>query len=203
MAPAVLPTPCDEQKRSAFRQRLRGVDPERFIFVDEPSTNVALTPRYARAPKGERAHGKAPRNWGKNVTLISSITPEGMGASVNIEGSSDTQSFGLYIREVLAPRLRPSQIVLMDNLSVHRSGWVSNLIEEKGCQLWFREGSLRAGSCCNIRPWLTRRVPAPPTDPSFGSPWENQKDLGVPSGGSGLIRTRSTSALGRSLPTKR
>lgn len=40
------------------------------------------------------------------------------------------------MREVLAPRLRPGQIVLMDNLSVHRSGWVRDLIEEKGCQLW-------------------------------------------------------------------
>ena len=47
--------------------------PRALIFVDETSTNVALTPRYARAPKGERAFGKAPRNWGKNVTLISSI----------------------------------------------------------------------------------------------------------------------------------
>src|SRR5215211_5351428 len=93
-------TERDEQKRSAFRERLRGEDPERLIFVDESSTNVALTPRYARAPKGERAHGKAPRNWGKNVTLISSITPEGIGASVSIEGSSDTQSFGLYMRDL-------------------------------------------------------------------------------------------------------
>ena len=129
-------TERDEQKRSAFRERLRGVDPERLIFVDESSTNVALTPRYARAPKGERAHGKAPRNWGKNVTLISSITLEGIGASVSIEGSSDTQSFGLYMREILAPRLQPGQIVLMDNLSVHKSGWVRDLIEERGCQLW-------------------------------------------------------------------
>jgi transposase len=97
---------------------------------------VALTPRYARAPKGERAHGKAPRNWGKNVTLISSITPEGMGPSVSIEGSSDTESFGLYMKNVLAPCLRSGQIVLMDNLSVHRSGWVRDLIEQRGCQLW-------------------------------------------------------------------
>jgi transposase len=129
-------TERDEQKRGIFRQRLRGVDPERLIFVDESSTNIAMVPRYGRAPKGERAHGKAPRNWGKNVTLISSITPEGMGASVSIEGSSDTDSFGLYIRDVLAPRLRPGQIVLMDNLSVHKSGWVRDLIEERGCQLW-------------------------------------------------------------------
>ena len=96
---------------------MRGVDASRLIFVDESSTNVALTPRYARAPKGERAFGKAPRNWGKNVTLISSISLEGMG-------------------EVLAPSLKSGQIVLMDNLSVHTSKWVRDLIEEKGCQLW-------------------------------------------------------------------
>jgi transposase len=115
---------------------LRGVDASRLIFVDETSTNVALTPRYARAPKGERAFGKAPRNWGKNVTLISSISLEGMGASMSIEGSSDTDSFGRYMREVLVPHLEAGQIILMDNLSVHTSKWVRDLIEEKGCQLW-------------------------------------------------------------------
>ncbi len=129
-------TERDEEARSAFGERLRGVDPKRLVFVDESSTNVALTPRYARAPKRERAHGKAPRNWGKNVTLISSITLEGMGPSMSIEGSSDTESFGLYMREILAPRLEAGQIILMDNLSVHKSRWVRELIEHRGCQLW-------------------------------------------------------------------
>jgi hypothetical protein len=104
--------------------------------VDESSTNVAMVPRYARAPRGRRAFGKAPRNWGKNVTLISSITTKGMGPSMSIQGPSDTQSFGPYVREILAPRLRPGQIVLMDNLSVHKAGWVRDLIEQKGFQLW-------------------------------------------------------------------
>jgi transposase len=106
------------------------------VFVDESSTNVALTPRYGRAPKGERVYGKAPRNWGKNVTLISSITLEGIGPSMSVEGSSDTDSFGRYMREILVPRLKAGQIVLMDNLSVHTSKWVRELIEERGCQLW-------------------------------------------------------------------
>jgi transposase len=104
--------------------------------VDESSTNIAMVPRYARAPKGRRALGKAPRNWGKNITLISSITTKGMGPSMSIQGSSDTESFGLYVRNVLAPLLRAGQIVLMDNLSVHKAGWVRDLIEQKGCQLW-------------------------------------------------------------------
>jgi transposase len=103
--------------------------------VDESSTNIALTPSHARAPKGERAYGKAPRNWGKNITLISSITLEGMGPSMSIEGSSDTESFGLYMRNILAPQLKAGQIIIMDNLSVHRSKWVREFIEEKGCQL--------------------------------------------------------------------
>jgi transposase len=115
---------------------LGGVDPKRLLFVDESSTNIALTPRYGRAPRGERSHGRVPKNWGKNVTLISSISLEGMGASMSIEGSSDTESFGIYMRYILAPSLRSGQIVLMDNLSVHKSKWVRDLIEARGCQLW-------------------------------------------------------------------
>jgi transposase len=130
-------TERDEEKRSAFRECLKGVDPKRLLFVDESSTNIAMVPRYGRAPRGERAHGRAPRrNWAKNVTLISSITTEGMGPSMSIQGSSDTESFSLYVREVLAPSLKSGQIVLMDNLSVHKSAWVRELIEERGCLLW-------------------------------------------------------------------
>jgi transposase len=132
----VVATERDERARSAFRERLSGVDPERLLFVDESSTNIALTPRYGRAPKGERARGSAPRNWGKNVTLISSIGLEGMGPSMSIEGPSDTDSFGIYMREILVPSLKSGRIVLMDNLSVHKGKWVRDLIEQKGCQLW-------------------------------------------------------------------
>ena len=128
-------TERDEEQRSAWRERLKGVDPRRLVFVDEGSTNVALTPRYARAPRGERVRGKAPRNWGKNVTLISSISLEGVGASMSIEGSSDTESFGLYLRELLCPRLKAGQIVVMDNLSVHRSAWVRELIDQEGASI--------------------------------------------------------------------
>jgi transposase len=132
----VVATERDEGTRHSFRERLRGIDPGRLRFVDESSTNVALTPRYGRAPKGERARGRAPRNWGKNVTPISSIGLEGMGPSMSIEGPSDTDSFGIYMREILAPTLEAGQIVLMDDLSVHKSKWVRELIEQRGCQLW-------------------------------------------------------------------
>ncbi len=116
---------------------MKGVDPGRLVFVDESSTNVALAPRYARAPRGERAFGKAPRNWGRNVTLISSITLVGVGPSMSIEGSADGESFGLYLKEFLCPALERGQIVVMDNLSVHKSKAVREIVEERGCELWF------------------------------------------------------------------
>ena len=59
-----------------------------------------------------------------------------MGPSLSIQGSSDTESFGLYMTNILAPRLKAGQIVIMDNLSVHRSAWVRELIESRDCQLW-------------------------------------------------------------------
>jgi hypothetical protein len=54
--------------------------------------SLSTIKRYGRAPKGERAFGKAPRNWGKNVTLISSITTKGMGPSMSIPRAPRTQS---------------------------------------------------------------------------------------------------------------
>ena len=65
----------DEFLRTAWRMLVAGeVDAKRLVFVDEMGTNVSLCPLYAWSPKGQRAFGSAPRNWGKNVTLLASIT---------------------------------------------------------------------------------------------------------------------------------
>jgi transposase len=130
-------TERDQEKRGAWRRRYGGVDPRRFVFVDESSTNVRMVPIRARAPKGERAFGKAPKNWEKNVTLISSISLKGMGPSMSIEGSADGEAFVLYVEHFLCPKLKHGQIVVMDNLQVHKMRMVRELIEERGCTLVF------------------------------------------------------------------
>ena len=68
---------------------MRLLDPKRLVFVGECSTTIALTTLYARAPKGERAFGKAPRNWGKNVTLIAAPTPPVLKEAMSVEGATD------------------------------------------------------------------------------------------------------------------
>ena len=100
---------------------ISSIDSDRFVFVDECSTNTSLAPLYGWAKKGERANQKAPRNWGKNITLLSSISKErGMGASLVVEGSTNGTVFQTYLEDVLLPTLRRGQVVVMDNLSSHK-----------------------------------------------------------------------------------
>lgn len=109
----------------------------KFIFLDESGSNIALTRLYARAPRGQRARGSIPRNRGKNITLISSLTLQGLGESLIFDGAANTELFELYIEQILAPSLHPGQIVIMDNLSIHKGLKVRKAIEARGCQLLF------------------------------------------------------------------
>jgi transposase len=111
------------------------VDAERLVFVDEMGSNISLSPIYAWSRKGERAFGSAPRNWAKNVTLLSSITLRGLGPCLAVEGSTTREVFETYLEHVLAPTLGSGQMVVMDNLSAHKGGRVKEIIEGKGCEL--------------------------------------------------------------------
>lgn len=92
----------------------------------------------ARAPKGERAYGRVPRNRGKNQTLIASVTLQGgMGAALSIEGSTDSELFETYVEELLAPTLTAGQVVVLDKLGAHRTERVRELVEERGVDLLF------------------------------------------------------------------
>ena len=113
------------------------VGTERLVFVDEMGTNTSLSPMYAWAPRGERASCSVPRNRGKNTTLLSSMTLEGLGPSLAVEGATDREVFEAYVERLLAPTLRRGQVVVMDNLTAHKGERVRELIEERGCELLY------------------------------------------------------------------
>jgi transposase len=122
--------------RAAWRKIIRAKNPTDLVFVDECSSNTSLAPLYGWARCGERVHQKAPRNWGKNITLISSIGKEwGMGASLVVEGSTNRTVFETYLEDVLCPTLQEGQVVVMDNLSAHKGERVRELIEGRECEL--------------------------------------------------------------------
>jgi transposase len=128
----------DEFMRAAWRALVaEEIDAERIVFVDEMGSNTSLRPLYAWSPKGKRAFGSAPRNWGKNVTLLASITPEGLGECLAVEGPTTREVFEAYLERVLAPTLRPGRIVVVDNLSAHKGGRVKEIVEGRGCELLY------------------------------------------------------------------
>ena len=117
---------------------VEGIHAEQLVFVDECSTNTSLASLlYAWSPKGERAFCSVPRNWGANITLLASMSRGGMGPCLAVEGSTRREVFETYLEQVLAPSLRPGQVVVMDNLSSHKGGRVRELIEARGCELLY------------------------------------------------------------------
>src|SRR5919107_5188715 len=126
----------DEWQRAAWGVTVaRTLDARSLVFVDEMGTNTSLSPVYGWSKKGERAHCSVPRNRGKNTTMLSSMSVEGMGPSLAVEGATTALVFEAYVEQVLAPSLHKGQIVVMDNLGAHRPKRVRELIEERGCEL--------------------------------------------------------------------
>lgn len=111
-------------------------DARRLVFIDESGFNISMTRLRSRAPRGERAYGKVPRNRGRNQTLIASMSLEGgMGEAISIEGGTDAEVFERYVQDFLAPSLQAGQVVVMDRLGAHRTERVRELIEARGCDL--------------------------------------------------------------------
>jgi transposase len=127
----------DEALRQAWRARISGIDPKRFVFVDETGSHTALARRFGWAPRGERAGGHVPRNHGANRTTVTALTLDGLGPGLLLEGGVTTRGFEVYVERILAPTLRPGRIVVLDNLRQHQSRRTRELIEARGAALWF------------------------------------------------------------------
>ena len=118
-----------------WRSMVGGLDSRNLVFVDEMGTHTSLAPLYGYSPRGQRAFFKIPRNRGTNTTLLSSMSSEGMGPSMVIEGSTTKEVFEAYVEHFVAPTLRTGQVVVMDNLSAHKGERVKKFIEDRGCEL--------------------------------------------------------------------
>ena len=125
----------DEGLRGLWRWLASRFDVRRLVFVDESGFHTSMDRLRSRAPRGERAFGKVPRNRGKNTTLIASMSLSGMGEAICFLGGTNAAAFEAYVREFLAPTLSEGQVVVMDNLGAHRPGRIRELIEERGASL--------------------------------------------------------------------
>ena len=126
--------PDVQEKRRAFREEIKPIEPKRLVFVDETGVATAMTPAYGRAPSGERVVDSAPASW-ESVTVIAALGLDGVDAPMAISGSSDAATFLTYVEQVLVPTLRPGDVVVFDNRASHFAPGVAEAIEKAGARV--------------------------------------------------------------------
>jgi transposase len=110
-----------QHARARYWQRIAALDPRRLQFVDASGVNLALTRLYGRAPRGARVIGAVPQNYGQHVTMLGAVGADGSQAVMTVEGAPDTEVFRTYVQQVLGPSLAPGEVVVLDNLGVHKA----------------------------------------------------------------------------------
>ena len=126
-----------EEEREAWREQMKDLDASKLRVIDETGSNIALTRLYGRAPRGKRARGTIVRKRGKNVTMITDLSLQGLGEKFIMDGSANGDIFEAYIEQVFAPTLKPGEIVIMDNLSIHKGKEYENSSRREGVSSCF------------------------------------------------------------------
>lgn len=108
---------------------------EQLVFLDEFGATTKMARTHARGPRGERVVCKTPHGHWKILSTIAALTVNGMLACGSFDGATDTDTFLAFLRDGLAPKLKPDQIVVLDNLPAHKSPKVDELIASAGARV--------------------------------------------------------------------
>jgi transposase len=117
------------------RQPFMRRQPERLVFIDETSVKTNMTPLRGRSLKGERLMADAPFGKWQTQTLVAGLRCYELVAPWIIEGAMDGRTFDTYVRTQLAPSLERGDVVVLDNLNVHKSPRAAQALAERGA--WF------------------------------------------------------------------
>ena len=108
-----------------------------YVFIDECGVTTDLLRRYGRSPRGTRLHDHTPCSHWETTTVVAALRLEGLTAPAVFDGPIDTPSFLAYVEQVLVPTLRRGDVVVLDNLAVHKQPEVRAAIERAGASLRF------------------------------------------------------------------
>ena len=107
-------------QRRAFLEALANADVRCFKFVDETGTNLGATRRYGRALAGQRVGPGVALRRGGNVTVVGALTPNGLEVVMELDGALNEAAFSTWLDQVLGPTPHPGEVVVLDNLGVHK-----------------------------------------------------------------------------------
>lgn len=113
------------------------LDPRRLVFIDETGASTKMARLRGRAPKGERCRAAVPHGHWNTTTFTAGLRLDGMVAPMVLDGAMNGVAFLAYVEQVLAPGLKPGDIVVMDNLPAHKVSGVREAIEKVGAKLLY------------------------------------------------------------------
>ena len=106
-----------------------------MIFLDESGVTTQMTRLFGRAPRGERIAEATPQGHWKVLTTLGAMSLRGLEAVMTVDSATDGEVFLAYLEQVLCPKLRVGDVVILDNLSAHKVRGVRELIEARGAEL--------------------------------------------------------------------
>jgi len=112
-------------------------DVQQYIFLDECGVTTDLLRRYGRSPRGTRLHDHTPCSHWQTHTIVAGLRLDGLMAPAVFDGPIDSATFRAYVEQVLVPALRPGDVVVLDNLAVHKQPEIQLAIEAAGAHLRF------------------------------------------------------------------
>src|SRR5688572_20694459 len=123
--------------RKAWRKSQTRLDPKRLVFIDETSASTNMTRRYGRGVRSERLVCKVPYGHWKTSTFVAALRHDRITAPLLLDGPMNGPSFLAYVEQILIPTLKRGDIVIMDNVSVHKVAGVREAIEARGAFLFY------------------------------------------------------------------
>jgi len=108
-----------------------------LIFLDESGVTTQMTRLWGRAARGQRIPEATPQGHWKVLTILGALSLSGVVAAMTVESATDGDVFRAYLEQVLCPKLKPGDWVVLDNLSAHKVAGVRALIENAGAKLLY------------------------------------------------------------------
>jgi transposase len=124
-----------QQSRVDYWQRIGGIATDKLVFIDETGFWVGMSRGVARALKGKRAYQLREFYRGKKLTMIGAIKQGEVLATKTIERSMKSDDFLEFIQVYLSPKLKPGDVVVMDNLNSHHRKEIKEIIESVGASV--------------------------------------------------------------------
>jgi transposase len=113
------------------------LDPKRLVFIDETWTKTNMTRTRGWWRRGKRLMAKVPHGHWQTMTFLAALRHDAITAPCVLDGPINGESFAAYVEQILAPTLRPGDIVVMDNLGSHKGDAIRKTIRAAGARLLF------------------------------------------------------------------